>query len=422
MKQYVFGTVLLTMAAGAAFAQSAVPSSSPDALALLKRVAQHYADAKSYRIKSVEEGAYSSEFRHSSEKKVLLAAETPGNRYHYEGHGAYGGALRVTDGKNVWVYQIDERKYTEKPFSIQESTAPRGLPYVEIVLQQARSLRPNLSEFAKQYQSATRLADEVLNSNGQTVDCYVVRVQTADLKRQQPGYSFEKTLWIDKAHETILKTFEHAHTYFISINIPLEEEITTTYSTELDRDMPGSFFTFTPPSEAKLVADFPDPSKNGGGPDLTGETAPSLKLKSADGKVVSLDSLRGKPVLLDLWATWCPPCLKGLAQLASLYGDAKDKGLVFISVDQDEDAQTATDFLAKKSYSWPNFHDGDGEISKSLGPSVIPRTILIDAQGKIVFDRLAYPEDELRSAIAALGPDYASLARKPQPSPCVASK
>ena len=115
---------------------------------------------------------------------------------------------------------------------------------------------------------------------------------------------------------------------------------------------------------------------------MTGDQVPSLKLKSADGKVVALDSFRGKPVLLDFWATWCGPCVAALPQLAQIYQEAKDKGLVLLTVDQDEEANTAAKFLAKKGYTWPNFHDGDGEIEKLVGSSGIPRTMLVDAQGK----------------------------------------
>jgi hypothetical protein len=85
-----------------------------------------------------------------------------------------------------------------------------------------------------------------------------------------------------------------------------------------------------------------------------------------------------------------------------------------LTVDQDEEAKTATDLLAKKGYTFTNFHD-DGEMSKSLGESIIPRTLLIDSAGKIVYDRTGGSEDDLRAAIAKLGPEYASLAPKPQP-------
>jgi thiol-disulfide isomerase/thioredoxin len=390
---------------------------------LLERVTKHYADAKSYHIESVEERTTTGSYRRGWEKTVLTAAEIPGNRYHYEGHSGMGGALQVSNGKTVWTYHIEEQRYTEKPVSPSESDEPKVITYAEMALHQAQTLRRTLANFAKQYKSADLLADDVLDSAGKKVACYVVRLRSADMKRVRPEYVSEKILWIDQTHETILKTVEHAHTYLLagSARIPLDEERTTEYSVvELDGPVPESFFTFTPPSEAKGIAEFPDPFKHGGGADLTGETGIALKFKSADGKLVSLDSFRGKPVLLDLWATWCAPCVKAFPELAQLYEEAKEKGLIFISVDQDEESQTATDFLKKKGYSWPNFHDGDGEVAKALRSSGIPRTLLIDSRGTVVYDR-ASTGDELRAAIANLGPDYASLAPKSKPNPCAAS-
>ena len=92
------------------------------------------------------------------------------------------------------------------------------------------------------------------------------------------------------------------------------------------------------------------------------------------------------------------------------------------TVDQDEEANTATQFLAKKGYAWRNFHDGDGEIEKLVGRSGIPRTMLVDAHGKIAYDAEGMDEDELRKEIAKLGPEYAPLLPKPKQTPCVASR
>jgi thiol-disulfide isomerase/thioredoxin len=125
-------------------------------------------------------------------------------------------------------------------------------------------------------------------------------------------------------------------------------------------------------------------------------------------------------VLIDFWATWCNPCVAALPQLAKIYQEGKDKGLIMLSVDRDEEAKTATDFLSKKGYIWPNFHD-DGDIEKLMGSSGIPRMVLIDAQGKIVYDRTGSNETELRTEIAKLGSEYASLRPKPKQAPCAAS-
>ena len=413
---------LAVLSAANAFSQAA-PSRTPDGLELLKRAAQHYADAKSYRIEAIEERTFHNDFQRNWLKTVIVAAEAPGERYHYEAHSAMGTVLRVADGKTVWTYRPEQHLYTQKPVAGEASSPSKATAIPDVSLMRAENLRKELAGLAIHLKSAPRLPDAPLMINGREIPCYVVRIQTADLKRAQPGYSFEKMVWIDKARGAIVRISEHAHTEMISplARFPVEEETSTTYPVvELDAPVPDDLLTFVPPSDAKGVQQFPNPLTSGTGPNLAGHQAPAIDLKSSDGTTVSLASYRGRPVLLDLWATWCPPCVEGLWHLEHIYAEAKDKGLAVISVDQDEEAKTATDFLAKNGYTWPNFHD-DGQSLRALGPSPIPRTLLIDAQGKIVYDRVGGSEDEVRAAIAKLGSEYAFLAH-PQQVPCGLSK
>jgi thiol-disulfide isomerase/thioredoxin len=330
--------------------------------------------------------------------------------------------MKVADGKTVLIYRLDEHRYTAKP---QSSGASSRQTAAEGAVAQAEQLRKQWSALVKRLKSADRLGDATLMVNGYEVRCNVVHLQNSDQKRVPlSDYVFDETIWIDEAHGTVLRTIVHADNYLESgaARIPTEEQTITTFTTtELNGQVRENLFSFTPPRDAKLMQDFPDPSKDFGNA-LAGEPAPSLKLKSEDGKVVALDSFRGKPVLLDFWATWCGPCVAALSKLAQIYQEAKDKGLILLTVDQDEEAMTAAEFLAKKGYAWRNFHDGDGEIEKLVGRSGIPRTMLVDAQGKIAYDAEGMDEDELRKEIAKLGPEYAPLLPKPKVAPCVASK
>lgn len=241
---------------------------------------QHYADAKSYRIESVEERTTSNDLERSWEKTILTAAESRVNRFHYEGRAGFGSARQVSDGKTVWTYHLDDHQYTEKPITRGESSEKRIIGDEEFAVIQAQSLRKTLADMAKPDKSATRLSDEVVTSNTRETPCYVIQVQSADMKRKPSEYSFERTIWIDRARETVLKTAEVAHTYMHTgtARVPIEEGVTTVYGlTELDGPIPGSLFTFVPPAEAKLVQEFPDMRKHGGGPDLTGQPARSWR-------------------------------------------------------------------------------------------------------------------------------------------------
>jgi len=414
-------TALMIVAAISAFSQSSSPRLPADGLSLLRKVSQHYADAKSYHLEVILENTSHSDFSRNWEKFVLTAAEAPGGRYHYEGRSGTGSALRTADGTTVWTYHVDEHRYTQTLVARETSSQSTVIPMPEYALVEAEGLRKMLAGEGTHLKSATRLADTTVVINGREIPCSVIRTQTTDQKRVRPDFTFEKTFWIDRARMTIVKTVEHAHTYVLtgSSRSPVEVDRTTIYSVaELDAVVPDDLFKFIAPADAKLVREFPNPTKSNGGPDLTGEDAPDLKLNGFGHEVL----LRGKPVLLDLWATWCASCVKGLADIAAIYAEGKDKGLVVLSIDQDEEAKSATDFLAKKSYPWPNFHD-DGDISRSLGIGPgIPRILLINAKGKIVYDGIGPAEDELRTEIAKLGPEFASLAPKQQASPCPASK
>lgn len=148
--------------------------------------------------------------------------------------------------------------------------------------------------------------------------------------------------------------------------------------------------------------------------DMTGQEAPDVQLVAADGKSVPLSSYRGKPVLLDFWATWCKPCIESLPKLAQLAKEAAPKGIVLLSVDENQEEKRATDFLGVHNYSWPNTHD-DGSIHEAFNRVGLPLLVLIDAQGKVVYYKGGEDDYGPRAAIAALGPQYESLAPVPKP-------
>jgi outer membrane lipoprotein-sorting protein len=236
--------------AAAVFAQSAPSPSTSEGLELLNQAAQRYTDAKSYYIESVEERTSSTEYSHSWQKTVITAAETPENRFHFEGHSSSGSGLKIADGKTVWTYRADEHRYTAKPQPIGASSQVSVIGMSEMAMWNAENLRKNLGVLAKSFKSAQRLPDANLIVNGHEVSCHVIRVQNVDQKRITSDYTFDKTIWIDKAHQTVVKTAEHAHTYILNgaARIPMEEEITTTFTTtELNGPVPDGLFASSHP-------------------------------------------------------------------------------------------------------------------------------------------------------------------------------
>jgi peroxiredoxin len=104
--------------------------------------------------------------------------------------------------------------------------------------------------------------------------------------------------------------------------------------------------------------------------------------------------LKGKVVLVDFWATWCPPCREELPIIEKLHKEFKDKNLVVLGI-SDEDKETIENFLKNNRLTFPILLDEKGKVGKSYKVVAIPRLLLIDKTGRIRKDILGYnPKNE----------------------------
>ncbi|OQY23140.1 MAG: hypothetical protein B6I37_05915 [Desulfobacteraceae bacterium 4572_35.2] len=112
--------------------------------------------------------------------------------------------------------------------------------------------------------------------------------------------------------------------------------------------------------------------------------APDFKLLDIDGDTVSLSSLRGKVVLVNFWATWCPPCREEIPSMERLYQLLHNEGLELLAINVEVDGrQTVPKFVQRVPFAFPVLFDGDGTVRGKFGVSKYPETFIIDSEGVI---------------------------------------
>ena len=119
-----------------------------------------------------------------------------------------------------------------------------------------------------------------------------------------------------------------------------------------------------------------------------GEAAPTTSFRDPDGGEISLADFRGRPVLVNLWASWCAPCIQELPTLQKLEeAQAQDGQMGVIAVSQDMGPAASVDaFLKGKGISrFAAFHDPDMALSTALSVQVMPTTLLYDSQGREIW-------------------------------------
>ena len=136
-----------------------------------------------------------------------------------------------------------------------------------------------------------------------------------------------------------------------------------------------------------------------------GRPAPALDLTDLDGKVWTLAALKGRPVLLNFWASWCEPCRAEMPSLELLATRHEKAGLAILSVNYQEPLPTIRRFLEMLPFSLPILLDRDGDAASAWTPRVFPTTVLIDRSGtprSSVIGELDWMGDTARALVEPL--------------------
>jgi cytochrome c biogenesis protein CcmG/thiol:disulfide interchange protein DsbE len=143
--------------------------------------------------------------------------------------------------------------------------------------------------------------------------------------------------------------------------------------------------------------------RGGGSPTAIGAVAPDFAITDVSGQPVRLSELRGRPVIVNFWASWCVPCEDQFPMLREAYERYADDGLAVIGIIYQDRSQAARDFMARHGAEWTAAADPEGRVADAyrvLGP---PETFLIARDGTITARALGqFPAAWLDEKVAAL--------------------
>jgi thiol-disulfide isomerase/thioredoxin len=136
------------------------------------------------------------------------------------------------------------------------------------------------------------------------------------------------------------------------------------------------------------------------------EAAPALRLPDIDEVEHDLDNLKGRLVLVNFWATWCPPCRREMPSMERLYQRFKDRGLTVLAVDVGEDADTIFAFTGQldPAPTFPLLLDLDSKAAGDWGVKGLPTSFVVDPEGRVIMRAVGGTEFDEPGAVEQLVP------------------
>ncbi len=291
-----------------------------------------------------------------------------------------------SDGRRLITYSSDYGQYTAEtsPTDISKfdmnSTGINAMsPSVQLTLSLLAGGAASQNAFKDiMAQSAVSVSSQALDG----VDYRVIAFKPSADQNAPANSALE--IWINSKSDLLSR---------LVMNAPPAKMTEDVKVLSLNQPLPASLFSYKPPSAAKKVAQFTSPeqqSEKQVAARYVGKPAPDFTLKDLSGKSVSLSSLKGHPVLLDFWASWCGPCQMTMPIFQQLHKDFAGKGLIVVGVDT-WDTPKGFGAWQKENGSMYTFMilidpAGQSQPDKSIAGTLydvtgIPTTLIIDKNG-----------------------------------------
>lgn len=369
------------MASALVAAEKADPNvPTPEAKALIEQVNSAYDKVGTLKVAGTLQ-ADLDVAGNKQDRSVAFAGEFRSPN-HYR-HTIKDELVAGSTGEKVYLHELKQNLYATSD-APKEPTSYRKFPGVVGPLLEMQDPTLLLATSAKRVDDlidgakSVRVSEEPLQEQGKTLS--TLAFTASDGRQIELGFD-PSTKLLRKATYDLSEMMRNRGAQQINKAI-----ITILYSdVQAGAEFAGDYFAWAPPADARDLTAAAGPSINASTStaetaSFVGKPAPEFTLQSLDGKDVALSSLKGKPVLLDFWATWCPPCIKALPEVNEIYDQKKDTVQVF-AVNVGEDKATVEKFLKSKKLGLPVLLDEDEATMKLYKIRGIPTTVIITPSG-----------------------------------------
>ncbi len=312
-------------------------------------------------------------------------------------HTAEGGITLGSTGEELYLFAAGDKVYAKLP-AIKDRTAGNDLP--EPLGSMLSRQNPSLV-LAISPDAGAELLDSMVNVE-KAPDAVIDGVAYTTLKGvSDAGVMTEvaidsKTHLLRRVSLDLKKSVEEKG----APNVKKANVVFDYPHTTVDPTLKADQFAWTAPADAREIS-------VGDRSALEGKDAPDFELPSLDGQQVKLSALKGSVVVLDFWATWCPPCRQSLPHLDELNEKMKDKGVKVFAVNSQEEGDTVRKFVKDTKLTTTVLLDEKGITSEPYNLQAIPQTVVIGKDGKVVkvftgFNPNSSPQQLLRAVNKAL--------------------
>jgi cytochrome c biogenesis protein CcmG, thiol:disulfide interchange protein DsbE len=277
-------------------------------------------------------------------------------------------ALAVSDGENTWRALPSSKQWAEMAAAssiASDDESAQNAPRHDLLAVVASTVYGQFAALARLGEDPVVTKSEDVKVDGAKIPCYVVHCRAQKV---------EYDLWIDKQRFLVVQDREKMESGGSHV-----EMRTRLSALEVNPQLGDASFHFQPGknwTEAEVLV-LPGEDRAV----LTGAHAANFTLKTLEGQPVTLDQTLGKPVVLDFWATWCPPCRAELPSIEKLRAEFSDT-VQFYGVN-DEDSGTVKSFVGKNHYELAVLMDSRRQVHRMFGVSAIPTMLIIDKEGVI---------------------------------------